>query len=40
LGANAFLAVFLLVAASGAVAALLLPFTISATRRAIGAGDR
>jgi putative MFS transporter len=37
LGATSgFPAVFLVVAVSGAVAALLLPFTISATRRAIG----
>jgi putative MFS transporter len=36
--ASGFPAVFLLVAVSGAVAALLLPFTISATRRAIGVG--
>jgi len=35
--ASGFPAVFLLVAASGAIAALLLPFTVSATRRAIGA---
>jgi len=36
--ASGFPAVFLLVAVSGAIAALLLPFTISATRRAIGVG--
>jgi putative MFS transporter len=39
--ASGFPAVFLLVAVSGAVAALLLPFTVSATRRAISeAADR
>ena len=37
LGASlGFPAVFLLVAVSGAIAALLMPFTVSATRRAIG----
>jgi putative MFS transporter len=35
--ASGFPGVFLMVAASGTVAALLMPFTISATRRAIGA---
>jgi len=38
--ASGFPAVFLLVAVSGAVAALLLPFTISATRRAISEAAR
>jgi hypothetical protein len=37
---SGFPTVFLLVAASGAIAALLLPFTVSATRKAIGASTR